>query len=82
MVDIAFFGKKVPLAGQRKQPQGSTITRLIKPDLERLHDGRYLLTMRMQDRCCKDMAVGMRLVYVMDDHGYLVLVADWGPAWY
>ena len=67
----AFFGKTVPLAGQRKQSLGSTITRLIKPELERLPDGRYLQTQSMQNRCCIDMEVGSRLVYVMDDHGYL-----------
>ena len=81
MVDIAFFGKQVPLAGQRKQSQGSTIARLIKPELERLVDGRYLQTQHMQNRCCNDVEVGPRLVYVMDDHGYLVKVADWGQAW-
>lgn len=81
MVNIAFFGKPVPLAGQRKQSQGSTITRLVKPELERLPDGRYLRTQQMQNRCCIDIEVGSRLVYVMDDHGYLVLVADWGRAW-
>lgn len=82
MVDIAFFGKPVPLAGQRKQGQGSTITRLLKPELERLSDGRYLQTRHMQNRCCNDVEVGSRLVYVMDDHGSLVQVADWGRTWW
>ena len=77
----AFFGNVVPLAGQRKQSQGSTITRLVRPELERLTDGRYLLMQHMQNRCCIDGEVGARLVYVMDDHGYLVQVADWGRAW-
>ena len=76
-----FFGKVVPLAGQRKQVLGSTITRLVRPELERLPDGRYLGTKHMQNRCCNDMEVGSRLVYVMDDHGYLVQVADWGMEW-
>ena len=78
----AFFGKPVPLAGQRKPSLGSTITRLIKPELERLPDGRYLQTQSMQNRCCINMEVGSRLVYVMDDHGYLVQVEDWGRAWW
>lgn len=81
MVNIAFFGKSVPLAGQRKQSQGSTITRLVRPELVRLTDGRYLLTQHMQNRCCNDMEVGSRLVFVMDDHGYLIQVADLGRAW-
>lgn len=82
MVDIAFFGKAVALAGQRKQSQGSTITRLVKPELERLPDGRYLRTQHMQNRCCIDMEVGSRLVYVVDDYGDLIQVDDWGRTWY
>lgn len=82
MVNIAFIGKPVPLAGHRKQSQDSTITRLVKPELERLSDGRYLQTQSMQNRCCIDMEVGSRLVYVMNDHGYLVQVEDWGRAWW
>lgn len=81
MVDIAFFGKTVPLAGQRKKTQTSTIARLVKPELERLSDGRYLHTQHMQNRCCIDVEVGSRLVYVMDNYGDLVLVEDWGRAW-
>lgn len=80
-LDTTFFGKVVPLAGQRKQGQGSTITRLVRPELERLPDGRYLCTKHMQNRCCNDMEVGHRLVYVMNDYGFLVLVEDWGRAW-
>lgn len=77
----AFFGKTVPLAGQRKQVKGSTITRLVEPELERLPDGRYLRTQHMQSRCCNRVEVGSRSVCVMDDHGYLVVVEDWGRAW-
>lgn len=79
-MDASFFGKTVPLAGQRKQSKGSMVARLIKPELERLSDGRYLRTQHMQNRCCNDMEVGSRVVYVMDDHGYLVPVEDWGRA--
>lgn len=77
-----FFGKVVPLAGQRRQSTAPSITRQITPKLERLSDGRYLETMHMQNRCCNDEEVGSRLVYVMDDHGYLVLVEDRGRAWW
>ena len=80
-MDIAFFGKPVALAGQRRPSKGSMVARLIKPELERLSDGRYLRTLHMQNRCCNDVEVGHRLVYVMDDYGYLVLVDDWGRAW-
>lgn len=80
-MDTAFFGKTVPLAGQRKQSKGSMVARLIKPELERLSDGRYLRTQHMQNRCCNDMEVGHRLVYVMNDYGFLVPVEDWGRAW-
>ena len=80
-MDIAFFGQTVPLAGQRKQSKGSMVARLIKPELERLSDGRYLRTQHMQNRCCNDMEVGHRLVYVMNDYGFLVPVEDWGRAW-
>lgn len=78
----AFFGKVVPLAGQRRKSQGSTVARLVRPELERLPDGRYLRTQHMQNRCCNDMEVGSRVVYVMDDHGFLVQVEDWGRAWW
>lgn len=77
-----FFGKVVPLAGERKQPSQSRITKLLQPNMERLNDGRYLHTVTMQNRCCNAMEVGARLVYVTDDHGDLVLVEDWGRAWY
>jgi NADH dehydrogenase FAD-containing subunit len=76
-----FFGKVVPLTGQRKQQQGTTIARLIKPHLERLSDGRYLQTQFMQNRCCNDIEVGSRQAYVMDDYGYLVRVDDKGSVW-
>lgn len=78
----AFFGKVVPLAGQRRKSQVSTVARLVRPDLERLPDGRYLRTSHMQNRCCNDMEVGSRLVYVMNDYGFLVQVEDWGRAWW
>ena len=80
-MDIAFFGKPVPLAGQRKPASKSTITRLLQPNMDRLNDGRYLHTVTMQNRFCNAMEVGARLVYVTDDHGDSVLVADWGRAW-
>ena len=31
-MDIAFFGKPVPLAGQRKPPTASRITKLLQPN--------------------------------------------------
>ena len=49
----AFFGKVVPLAGQRKPPSASRITRLVWPEYERLADGRYLIERWMENRCCK-----------------------------
>lgn len=82
MVDIAFFGKQVPLAGQRKPRSQSRVTKLLQPNLERLSDGRYLHTVTMQNRCCNTIEVGARQVYVMDDFGYPVLVEEWGHSWY
>lgn len=78
----AFFGKVVPLAGQRKQPSKSTITRLLQPHLDRMSDGRYLHTVTMEGRCCIPIEVGPRRVCVMDDFGYPVLVEEWGYAWF
>lgn len=80
-MDIAFFGKPVPLAGQRKPASKSTITRLLQPHMDRESDGRYLYTVTMENRCCNSIEVGPRLVYVTDDYGNSVLVADRGRAW-
>lgn len=80
-MDIAFFGKPVPLAGQRKPASKSTITRLLQPHMDRESDGHYLYTVTMENRCCNSIEVGPRLVYVTDDHGNSVLVADRGRAW-
>lgn len=44
----AFFGKVVPLAGQRKPPSASRITRLVWPEYDRLPDGRYLIERWME----------------------------------
>ena len=78
----AFFGTVVPLAGQRKQFSKSTITRLLQPHLDRMNDGRYLHTVTMEGRCCNQIEVGARRVYVMDDYGDTVMVEDWGHLWY
>jgi hypothetical protein len=48
MVDPAFFGKQVPLAGQRKPASTSRITRLVWRTYERLNDGRYLIERWME----------------------------------
>ena len=77
-----FFGKVVPLAGQRKPPSTSTITRLLQPHLERMCDGRYMHRVTMENRCGNPIEVGARTVYVFNDYGFLVPVEDWGRAWY
>ena len=81
-MDIAFFGKPVPLGGQRKPASKSTITRLLQPHMDRESDGRYLYTVTMENRCCNRVQVGARTVYVFNDYGFLVPVEDWGCAWY
>ena len=78
----AFFGKVVPLAGQRKPPTKSPITRLVWPEYDRLPDGRYLIERWMENRCCNRVQVGARTVYVFNDYGFLVPVEDWGRAWW
>jgi hypothetical protein len=74
----AFFGKVVPLAGQRKPPSTSRITRLVWPTYERLSDGRYLIEHWMENRCCNRVQVGSSMVCVVDDYGSLVAVEDRG----
>ena len=78
----AFFGKVVPLAGQRKLPSTSRITRLVWPEYERLPDGRYLIERWMENRCCNVVQVGSTTVCVVDDYGSLVAVEDKGRAWW
>jgi len=78
----AFFGKVVPLAGERKPPSASRVTRLVWPEYERLADGRYLVERWMENRCCNRVQAGARTVYVCNDYGFLVPVEDWGRAWY
>ncbi|MEG0923347.1 MAG: hypothetical protein RSG22_18300 [Comamonas sp.] len=81
MVDVAFFGKPVPLAGQRR-PASNVIARTSTPKYERLNDGRYLVTHWMRNRCENYVECGSRSVYVMDDHGDLVFVESWARAWW
>lgn len=78
----AFFGKVVPLSGQRKPPTKSPITRLLQPHLDRMSDGRYMHLVIMENRCGNTIEVGARRIYVMDEHGDIVLVDDWGHSWY
>ncbi|MGB6097900.1 MAG: hypothetical protein WBF95_16585 [Comamonas thiooxydans] len=78
----AFFGKVVPLAGERKPPTKSPITRLLHPHLDRMSDGRYMHRVTMENRCGNTIDVGARRVYVMDEYGDTVLVDDWGHSWY
>ena len=80
-MDLAFFGKTVPLAGQRRAPS-NVMARTSAPQYERLSDGRYLVTYWMRNRCENLVECGSRSVYVMDDHGDLVFVESWGRAWW
>ena len=78
----AFFGKVVPLAGQRKPAGASRITRLVWPTYKRLSDGRYLIEHWMENRSCNLVQVGSTTVCVVDDYGSLVVVEDRGRAWW
>lgn len=81
-LDPAFFGKVVPLAGQRRPPSPLVPTRTLVPGLERLPDGRYLQTTWMRD-CYENLVeVGSRTVYVVGDYGFLVAVEDRGRTWW
>ncbi|WP_050874977.1 hypothetical protein [Comamonas testosteroni] len=77
----AFFGKVVPLAGERKPPSVSRITRLVWPTYAREVDGRYLVKRWMENRCCNVVQVGSTTVCVVDNYGNLVAVEDRGQAW-
>ena len=81
-MDLAFFGKAVPLAGQRRGAAPLVATRTTWPQLERLTDGRYLGTSWMRNRCENLIEAGARTVYVVNDYGTLVPVEDWGRAWW
>lgn len=81
-MDAAFFGKAVPLAGQRKPASQSTITRLVWPTYKRLRDGRYLIERWTYSRCCEAVQTGAISVCVVNDYGDLVVVEDWGRAWW
>ena len=78
----AFFGKVVPLAGQRKPPSASRITRLVWPTYNRDTDGHYRIEHWMQNRCCNVVQVGSSTVCVVDNYGNLVAVEDRGRAWH
>jgi len=77
MVDVGFFGKPVPLAGQRRRT-GSTVARLVEPKLDRLPDGRYEHTQWMWNRCARLVQVGSTTIYVVNDYGVMVPVDSWG----
>lgn len=81
----AFFGKAVPLAGQRK-PMLPRV--MINPGAtlswykaERLNNGRWLITEWMRNSCHNPMQVGTNSVCVVDNWGDYVEVDNWGPAW-
>lgn len=80
-MDLAFFGKTVPLAGQRKLSTQSPVTGLIHSTYERLSDGRYLVTHWIHGRCGL-MQTGGITVCVMNEYGFLVVVEDRGRAWW
>lgn len=76
----AFFGngRLVPLAGLRKPPCTSRITRLVWPTYDRATDVRYRIEHWMQNRCCNVVQVGSITLCVVDDYGNLVAVEDGG----
>ena len=74
-------GKQVPLAGAQRTPAPLVATRRTFPHPERLPDGRYEVTIWMEDRCCNLVEVGAWIVYVPDDYGDFVAVEDRGRAW-
>lgn len=76
MLGGEFFGKAVPLTGQRRQA-GSTVVRLVEPKLDRLPDGRYEQTHWMRNRCENVVQVGATTIYVVNDFGVMVPVASW-----
>jgi hypothetical protein len=87
MVDVAFFGVPVPLAGVRKPFNPNLRARFpvalgIAYRTERLLDGRYLVTGWMTNRCGNLEELGRSSVCVMNDFGFLVVVEDRGHPWH
>ena len=80
-MDIAFFGKTVPLAGA-KRPVSNVIQKTITHEFKRMADGRYLGSKWMENRCCNSMEVSSRVIYVVDNFGDLVPVEYGDRAWY
>lgn len=79
-----FFGKTVPLAGQQKPAPKRYMRRwqgFHTLKVERLNDGRWLLTEWMDNRCGNSVQSGSNSVCVVDNYGDYVEVANWGPAW-
>ncbi|WP_370682248.1 hypothetical protein [Comamonas sp. GB3 AK4-5] len=85
-MDLAFFGKVVPLAGLRRPPpppgtqpvRASMYPRGPSQKPERLSDGRYLVTNWMTNRCGREVQIGATAIYVVNDYGVMVLVESWG----
>lgn len=77
-MDVGFFGKAVPLAGQHRKPSHPVHSRGVFPMPERLNDGRYLVTSWMRNRCENLVQVGASTIYVVNDYGVMVPVESWG----
>ena len=79
MVNVGFFGKPVPLAGQRRKPSAPIAhARAPWPVLDRLSSGRHLQTNWMRNRCENVVQYGATTLYVVDNFGDLVPVQSWG----
>ena len=74
----AFFGKVVPLAGQRKPPTTSGIARLEWATYDREMGGRYLIKRWMENRCCNPVQLGRSTICMVDSYGNLVVVENRG----
>lgn len=75
---------RTPQGGLRKPPSkyppllGGATTQHID---HTGHGGRYRVWLSIQDRCCRDRQVGVALICVMDDHGWLVKLYEEERPW-
>jgi len=50
--------------------------------MDRKNDGTYRVWHSKENRCCRSMQVGVALICVMDDYGFLVTIKQEPQPWY
>ena len=59
-----------------------TVATTMTEHMDRQNDGTYRVWHSKENRCCRSMQVGVALICVMDDYGFLVTIKQESQPWY